>query len=245
MLGIKTGKNKGAKDDGEKPFWISFSDLMTALMVLFLVAMAVALMAVTEGLEQIKRIEKDRTDTIRSCVDDIRSLTSAPEFKGVVVKDSSIEFGPLAEFRHDSSDLNEIQQRFLRQFVPRVLEVATHKSCQAWLKRVVVDGYASQQGSYLYNLNLSFKRSQRILCVLLDSKSAEALDLEQRKQIRSLFFPGASSFMSEKVLDPAQSRRVELRLEFWEPNAETGGADKKDRPDIRWDEDAKCPSDPK
>ena len=36
-----------------------------------------------------------------------------------------------------------------------------------------------------------------------------------------------------------------LRLEFWEPNAETGGADKKDRPDIRWDEDAKCPSDPK
>ena len=81
----------------------------------------------------------------------------------------------MAEFRHDSSDLNEIQQRFLRQFVPRVLEVATHKSCQAWLKRVVVDGYASQQGSYLYNLNLSFKRSQRILCVLLDSKGAEAL----------------------------------------------------------------------
>lgn len=146
---------------------------MTALMVLFLVAMAVALHGqLTEGLEQIKRIEKDRTDTIRSCVNDIRSLTSAPEFKGVVVKDSSIEFGPLAEFRHDGNDLNESQQKFLRQFVPKVLQVATHKSLPKAWPRVVVDGYASQEGCCICNLNLSFKRFSAHSCAFSSTPRA-------------------------------------------------------------------------
>jgi hypothetical protein len=43
---------RAKKDEAEKPFWISFSDLMTGLMVLFLVAMAVAILAVTEQIRK-------------------------------------------------------------------------------------------------------------------------------------------------------------------------------------------------
>ena len=49
MFILQTPRRKRAKEEAEKPFWISFSDLMTALMVLFLVAMAVALMVVKAG----------------------------------------------------------------------------------------------------------------------------------------------------------------------------------------------------
>ena len=48
MLGLRMAPARRSREQGEKPFWISFSDLMTALMVLFLVAMAVALMAITQ-----------------------------------------------------------------------------------------------------------------------------------------------------------------------------------------------------
>ena len=44
MIGSRKASAAKRSDDAENPFWISFSDLMTALMVLFLVAMAVALM---------------------------------------------------------------------------------------------------------------------------------------------------------------------------------------------------------
>ena len=47
MLELKGSYRGTSRDEAEKPFWISFSDLMTALMVLFLVAMAVALVSVT------------------------------------------------------------------------------------------------------------------------------------------------------------------------------------------------------
>lgn len=43
MIGRRVVLKRGGADDAEKPFWISFADLMTALMVLFLVCLSVAL----------------------------------------------------------------------------------------------------------------------------------------------------------------------------------------------------------
>ena len=38
-------RRRKAKEDAEKPFWISYSDLMTACMTLFLVVMAVEIVS--------------------------------------------------------------------------------------------------------------------------------------------------------------------------------------------------------
>ena len=76
MIGIKASRRKGGKEEAEKPFWISFSDLMTALMVLFLVAMSVALIAVAYS-ERTKDIDKnEREAKIKSCIGDIERLTT-------------------------------------------------------------------------------------------------------------------------------------------------------------------------
>lgn len=237
MLGLRIPPRKPAKDEAEKPFWISFSDLMTALMVLFLVAMAVALMAATQGLSRIEAAKKDRDETITSCMTDIRAVADRPEFRGVIVKDHTIEFGTLAKFEKNSSVLTEDNMKFVREFVPRVLSITRQPTCDKWLKRIVVDGFASQEGPYLYNLNLSFQRSQRILCVLLDPQVTDPLSKDDRQLIRKLFLADGSSFNAVKR-SPEESRRVELRLEFREL-----GSAREAPPDIPWDEDSTCPSD--
>jgi hypothetical protein len=63
-MALRMNINTPRREDAEKPFWISFSDLMTALMVLFLVAMAVGLLAVTKGVSDIKAAEGARTASI-------------------------------------------------------------------------------------------------------------------------------------------------------------------------------------
>ena len=50
MFGARVIVKRSGRDEAEKPFWISFADLMTALMVLFLVVMGVALLAVTKNV---------------------------------------------------------------------------------------------------------------------------------------------------------------------------------------------------
>jgi outer membrane protein OmpA-like peptidoglycan-associated protein len=233
------------QEEAEKPFWISYSDLMTALMVLFLVAMAVALLGVTQGIRQMDESRLARDNAIQTCLADLQASLQRPEFKGVQLRGQTLDFGTLAEFRLDSNELASERMGFLRRFVPHMLDVARSTPCQAWLKRFVLEGYASPEGSYLYNLNLSLARSQRVLCVLLDPKAADAPSQEDRKTIREMFFVGGSSFNSAILNNPEKSRRVEMRLEFKElrktcaPNA-LDCEDDEVRP-IPWDDDAKCP----
>jgi hypothetical protein len=55
MFGTRVVVGRRARDEAEKPFWISFADLMSALMVLFLLAMSVALLAVTKNVTDAER----------------------------------------------------------------------------------------------------------------------------------------------------------------------------------------------
>ncbi len=235
---------KRRKNEAEKPFWISFADLMTALMVLFLVAMAVALLSVTEGLrkQDDQRVQRDKG--ISSCLQDIAQMTQEKSLTGVQLRGQTLELGTLAEFPKDSHQLDAQRADFLRDFIPKVLEVARTPACQMWLKRFVLEGYASPEGSYLYNLNLSLARSQRVLCVLLDDASAKAPSQADRQAVRDMFFVGGSSFNSAILNQPEKSRRVELRLEFKEldPSCSAPGAcEALTAQPIPWDDDVKCP----
>lgn len=226
------------KEEAEKPFWISFSDLMTALMVLFLVAMAVALIAATHGLATINKDKEERDKTIKSCISDVDTLTKQADFKGVSVHGNSIDFGTLVLFGNDRHTFESpSHEHFVRKFVPRVLDLARSEKCDQWLKRVVVEGFASQIGDYLYNLNLSYLRSQRVLCVLLDSKATDAITPADRKLVQTLFLVGGSSF-NTAAGEASQMRRVELKLEFRDL-----GTDKEKHADIPLDPGLKCPND--
>ncbi|SFC61984.1 flagellar motor protein MotB [Collimonas sp. OK412] len=238
MLGIKVPKRRGGREEGEKPFWISFSDLMTALMVLFLVAMAVALMAVTQGLQQIKKETEERDKTIENCVSDVDALTKLAEFKGVTVHGHSIDFGTLVQFQDKEHKFEKPDdEHFVRKFVPRVLDVARSAKCDKWLKRVVVEGFASKTGDYLFNLNLSYQRSQRVLCALLSTQQPDALSAADRALIQTLFLAGGSSFNTASS-SAAQMRRVEIKLEFRDL-----GSMKEPPPDIPLDPGLRCPND--
>lgn len=235
MFGLRRSPRPKSQDLAESPFWISYSDLMTALMVLFLVAMAVALLGVTQGLRKMDETRQSRASAIDACLADMAAITQRPEFQGAKLRGQTIEFGPLAEFNKNGNVLDAPRSSALRRFVPQILQASRTDPCQAWLKRFVLEGYASQEGSYLHNLNLSLERSQRVLCVLLDAQTPDAPSQSDRQAIRELFLVGGSSFNSVIVNSPEKSRRVELRLEFKELRETDTPAR------IPWDDDFRCP----
>lgn len=220
MLGTPNIIQHGAKSEAEKPFWISYADLMTALMVLFLVVMSVALLAVTKTVSEIERRKADRERDVSELIDAVAKATD--KFPGITVdKDRRIiNFGNKARFNMSEHTLTPDQARVLRAFVPEVLAVARSDLGQKWLKRIVVEGFASPEGDYLYNLNLSLQRGQRVLCVLLSPPYPDERPMTQpeQEQVSELFLVGGYSFNDAKF-NPStsrydESRRIELRLEF-------------------------------
>lgn len=212
MFGPRIAVKRGAKDEAEKPFWISFADLMTALMVLFLVVMGVALLAVTKNVTERERKEERHRKNIELILD---RFAQAAKRHGVTVhKDRHvIDYGSRAQFGFGDWRLNTQQEEVLRRFVPEILDLANDELGKSVLKRVVIEGYTDKKGTYLANLNLSLLRSQRVLCSMFAVSGPSLLSDEQKEQVRSLFFVGGYSFNAAKDTDD-ESRRVEMRLEF-------------------------------
>lgn len=281
MLGRPIIATRGRKGEAEKPFWISYADLMTALMVLFLVAMSVAMLAVTNSVRDIAKknesleltaqeiakqkdalqlktaeaeernrqlraamhelelvsqklkefqktpeeIEQDREKAQREheislLLDEVADAAKRHPLVKVDKDQKTIDFGDRARFERAKWDLKPEQARLLRTFVPDVLAIARDELGRKWLKQIVVEGFASPEGGYLYNLNLSMLRSQRVLCVLLAKPDVgePAMSKDELEQIRNLFLVGGYSFNATKYNETTksfeESRRVELRLEF-------------------------------
>ena len=207
---------RSGRQEGESPFWISYSDLMSALMILFLVVMAVTLIAVTKNVtaEEEQRIQREK---------DIHELMStvieiSREFPDVKVSESTfrIDLGEAVRFESGRYDISPAGARFLRGYVPALLRAQATDIGQRWIRRIVVEGFTDQDDSYLYNLELSLNRSRSVVCALFAKRGGDEVPISeaQKVQIRDLFMVAGSSFNSIQATKE-QSRRAELKVEFW------------------------------
>ena len=226
------------RDEAEKPFWISFSDLMTACMTVFLIVMAVTVVSMKDEIERIKRVTayaRERQSEIEQFANQLRgsSEQAYPQVKVEIIKDTvNIDLGSGVNFVSGSADISDAGSRFLRGYLPKVLEAAKTDLGKKWLKRVVVEGFTDTDGSYLFNLDLSLQRSRKVVCAMYapPAKGELAMPQDELEQIRDLFLVGGYSFNSMQA-SKAKSRRIELKLEFWQAG-EKEQMQKQPKPDL-------------
>lgn len=228
-MAVKRAPVDGVSDEAEKPFWISYADLMTALMVLFLVVMVVSLLSFasaageSEALAQkYRRLEARETARTKRLAAQRRSieafydrLEQGTRGLGVTIdrRANLVRLGSYAWFATGSDVLPAAGESVLRQVASSILSLADSQLGQKVFKQAVVEGYADRRGSFLFNLNLSSNRSQRVLCALLSEKGSHELPDAAKRRVLELFVVGGYSFQRAKR-SLAASRRVELRLEF-------------------------------
>lgn len=207
----RTTARRRAKEEGEKPFWISYADLMTAMMMLFFIAMAVSLIVITNpGPEQ------DHEKRVRNLCEEIKRAAEGVKDVTVDCLTNRINFGPQAFFATGRFELSSDTKLKLREVVPLVISVASKNSDSKLLRRVVIEGYASRSGSYLLNLQLSMRRAEEVLCSLFEGSrpNERALTLQEKQVVRDLFLVGGFSFNDAGNKTDQEAQRVEFRLEF-------------------------------
>lgn len=225
MFGMRASAAQRPKSEGEKPFWISYADLMTALMILFLVVMVASLVMMTQRIEAIEQGEKARANDIAHLCQRLQIKAQGLN-RDIVVdcRDNRINFGEAGRFGYNDYKLGPDGQTALRQVVPLVIDAALSDEGKRWFKQVLIEGFTDTDGSYLYNLHLSLQRSEWVMCTMLDDRFAttSGLSQEQKRHVRELFLAGGVSFNNAKDSKEA-SRRVELRLQFYGLKDSTSG----------------------
>ncbi len=207
-------KKQSNKSEGESPFWISFSDLMTALMTLFLVVMAVTLISIKVGIPDTVAQEAARQEDIRIVMGLLKS-ESTP-FSKVKVDEANfrLDLGDIVYFESNSSAIKPEIAAELRAYIPTLLKVKKSEKGK-WIKRFIVEGFTDQDGSYTLNLALSTARSRSVICALVSLvPESPTLTNDQLLDIQRYFSLGGFSSYSIRE-DKKLSRRVEIRVEFW------------------------------
>jgi len=189
MFGNAFGVKKRRSDEAEKPFWISYADLMTAMMVLFLVVMVASLSSVTQRIQRAEEGEKVRgKDIARLC--ERLELHARNVNKTIVVDchDNRISFGEAGRFDHNRFFLNAEGQKALQDVVPLVLDAADSEEGKKWFKQIVIEGFTDTDGSYLYNLHLSLQRSGLCAVCLIAAVLCKTAFLQSSKSRFVSFF---------------------------------------------------------
>ena len=216
MLNLPRKSSGKSKDEPEKPFWISYADQMTSLMFLFLSVMVVSILSISHEVNLATVGERSRNSEIASFCNEIKKGAEKTN-KNIQVDchNNNIHFGSVGTFAHNDYRLSDEGQKALSDIVPVILDVAESPEGKRWFKQIVIEGFTDTDGEYLYNLDLSLKRSEWVMCSLIDPYIGKyALTPEQRAMVKELFLAGGVSFNNAKESKEA-SRRVELRMHFF------------------------------
>ncbi len=210
--------------------WLSVSDLMTGLMVIFLFV----------AIAYIKKVQDNQTVLI-DYVDTKQKLHEklVKEFEGdterwqmTIGKDLSMRFNnPQVLFATGSAEITQGFKEILDEFIPKYLHILLTDSLRNNIQEVRIEGHTDTDAytslnpdPFKANIILSQNRARNVLYYVLDLPYVQELSAEDRQRLefwltanglsygRSLDSEGRYTFESHKDIDLPKSRRVEFRI---------------------------------
>jgi outer membrane protein OmpA-like peptidoglycan-associated protein len=149
----------------EKPNeWVTVADLMAGVVAIVILLFVIAALRIAEASARVKSGRLQDISTILKGID--KTLHESPDTAqlGAVVTDDVVDLGNLAQFDKDvSTFLHHDDPDKLRSIVRRILPELQKPPGPQWIKQVAVVGYASVEGTYLHNLDLTLARGERVL----------------------------------------------------------------------------------
>jgi outer membrane protein OmpA-like peptidoglycan-associated protein len=212
-------------DSSQESHWIPLSDLMTGLMVIFLLIAVTYMMRVEADADRIREVAIAYSEIKDALYDDLKAefKNDLPRWKAELIKeDLSIRFTePEVLFAQGSSELKPEFRDILTDFFPRYVRILTSDKYKGSINEVRIEGHTSSDwtsvttpdNAYFHNMDLSQARTRSALTFAL---SLPAVNAERDWLKRYLTANGLSSshpvFDSNGVEDAARSRRVEFRV---------------------------------
>lgn len=217
-------KSSGGKKEDDSHF-IPLSDIMTALMLLFLLISVVYMIKVDESV-RIPRIFKEISQGLSEKLG-AEFQTDLKAWGAVIDKDLTVRFTePDILFKTGSAALSPRFQEILDDFFPRYLKIMMEKEFVNNIEEIRIEGHTSSfwgdlsgDEAYFKNMELSQERTRAVLSYLLNSNLSRSQKEWLRKHFRAIGFASARPLnaMGEplqkgEVEHALNSQRVEFRV---------------------------------
>lgn len=202
-------------DEEPSSHWISYSDLMSALLLMFALLLMLAILNQQKSIDEKNRVIEEVTGIKTSIIDELnREFQNSNLEMKVDPKTGAIRFSNEVFFEFDSAEISEEGKLNLQQFIPRYINVLLSQPFSENISQIIVEGHTDKEGSYLYNLDLSQNRS---LSVVKEIFSEDFPVFPEKERLRSLMTANGRSFSEpiynrDMVINEEKSRRVEFKF---------------------------------
>lgn len=207
-------RRSNSAEEQENPFSQSVGDLMSALLLVFVLLLIIALVNNQQYVDEVKEKQQDieaigeaYNNSKRAIYHDLDSVFSnrlkrwEAEIDSVTLSVHFHKEGAMFDF--DKSDVKPEFQQILSEFFPEYLRViAEHKE---EIEEIRVEGHTSEEGKYFHNMKLSQDRARNVLEYCYGLPNMDIRYLEKKVT--------ANGYSSSRPLgDYTKSRRVEFRV---------------------------------
>ena len=208
-------KKKQKIANEETTYWLSYSDMMAALLLVFVLIISFTMLQAKLQLkatqDELDQIKNTRQSVVNDLKDEFGDSLIINEETGTVEFDSSVLFDTAMY------NIKPSGQEALREFLPRYFEVLLKHRDN--IQEIIIEGHTDSEGEYLYNLDLSQKRAMSVAQFCLNYNNG-FLSNEDVDELRSIVTANGRSYSALKYInddvsqgeDKARSRRVEFKF---------------------------------
>lgn len=225
------------KVDEENPYWMSFSDLMSGLLVIFILAALALIIELTQRTQNIdERIDllKAAEQARRDIIFEVKSQLSEQGIDVEVADNDTVIRIPERTLSFESGQ-DQIPQSEDMQRAVRLIGVALHEAILRderfkYLDTIFIEGHSDSQGIWYRgkgNWGLSADRAISVWKVwqeelMLEPKFGDLLN-HNNQRVFSVSGYAATRRVNEQEETPeqrAQNRRIDIRLTIKSPTLE-------------------------
>ena len=206
-----------SEDNGDgNIFWITMTDLMTALVLVFMILFFYTYMTSYYDKIQLQMEQQHASKALEETLKKQEIDASVDESTGIV------KISDLSLFNLNSWELSPKGKEYLAKFTPAYFDsLFTNKYMSEHLDKIIIQGHTdsqtfagkySEDQQYMKNMELSLKRAYAVAEFMTNTPYNKVNGSKLRKMI---IVEGASSSNPIKTNgkeDFAKSRRVELKL---------------------------------
>ena len=227
-----------ARTSTENPYWLSYSDLMGALLLVFILMLVVTLIVNhAQVADQQARLDEqkveldekqhklDELENVRirivNALEELKTALVAAGYEVELDRRGTIRLRSNILFNKGERELLPSGRLFLETFVPTYSEILLGEQFRPYIAQIVIEGHTDSScatckdlnSSYLYNLRLSQRRAFAVAEHVFGS---EFPTFAHRETLKEVLTSNGRSFMdlvTEKgVENPTKSRRVEFHF---------------------------------
>lgn len=210
--------------------WMSVSDLMTGLMIIFLFIAIAYVSRVKKNQNVLSEYVETKQKLHDKLVNEFKGDTA--DWQMSIGRDLSMKFNnPTVLFASSSYELTPQFKNILDEFLPKYLDILINDSLRNNIQEIRIEGHTDDvkydqydKDPYLANVILSQQRALSVLRYLRAMPSFQKYTPEERRLLEFWFTANGLSYgksldsdgnytkRTGKPIDASKSRRVEFRI---------------------------------